>query len=148
MYIRNFTSLLFAIGFATFLSCNGENKPSETNTSAEIQSTPSTVDVSAAEPIYSQNCATCHQANGEGIPGVFPELKASDFLKKDKAEVIKVALNGSKSSIIVNGTTYSGGMMNINEISDKDGADVINYILNSWGNNMGTVTESDVAASR
>ncbi len=136
--------LVYIAGIAALLSCNGENKPAAT----ESQSTPSTVDVSAGAPVYQQNCAACHQANGEGLAGTFPELKGADFLKGTKADVIKVALNGSKDPITVNGTTYSGGMMSINEISDKDGAAVVNYILNSWGNNLGTVTEAEVAASR
>lgn len=144
MKIRFVSSLVYLAGFTALLSCNGENKPAAT----ESQSTPSTVDVSAGAPVYQQNCAACHQASGEGIPGTFPELKGADFLKGDKATVIKVALNGSKDPITVNGTTYPGGMMSINEISDKDGTAVVNYILNSWGNNLGTVTEADVAASR
>lgn len=144
MKIRFVSSLVYLAGTAALLACGGENKPAAT----ESQSVPSTVDVSAGAPVYQQNCAACHQANGEGLPGTFPELKGSDFLKGDKAQVIMVALNGSKDPITVNGTTYPGGMMSINEISDKDGAAVVNYILNSWGNNFGTVTESEVAAAR
>lgn len=134
----------FALSLTCILSCNSDNKPADAGQSPA----PSTVDVSAFEPLYRQHCATCHQANGEGIKGVFPELKAADFLKKDKSEVIKVSLHGSKTPITVNGTEYAGGMMNVNELTDKEGADVVNYILNSWGNNFGTVTESDVAAAR
>ncbi len=142
MKISFVPTVVYAAGIAALLSCNGENKP------AAAEPTPSTVDVSAGAPVYQQNCAACHQANGEGITGTFPELKGADFLKGDKANIIKVSLHGSPTAITVNGTTYAGGMMNVNEISDKEAADVVNYILNSWGNNFGTVTESDVAAAR
>lgn len=148
-----------------FFSCgssdtNSKETPSqiaekEKDVQTEMPSEPSNVDVSAGKPVYVQNCAACHQGTGEGIDGVFPPLKGSDFLAvADKESVVKVALNGSKNEdglakeITVNGTVYPGGSMMINKLSDEESAEVINYILNSWGNNFGTVTVDDVASFR
>ncbi|MCX6942427.1 MAG: c-type cytochrome, partial [Verrucomicrobia bacterium] len=56
--------------------------------------------VSAASPagsgaaLFLVNCAACHQANGEGIKGIFPPLAQSDFLMADKERSIRIAIQG------------------------------------------------------
>lgn len=35
--------------------------------------------------LYSSQCSACHQVNGEGQPGVFPQLKGSSVVNKDDA---------------------------------------------------------------
>jgi len=143
------------------LSCNSNTAPqgpeAETNVVAEkkVATLPeqeaSSVDVSGGTDLYTQHCAACHQASGEGINGVFPPLKGADFLaNSDKATIIKVALNGSKDAdgnakpITVNGTSYPGGAMMVNELPAEEGVEIVNYVLNSWGNNFGTVDVSEV----
>src|SRR6187399_1143828 len=39
--------------------------------------------VQAGQALFTGTCSVCHQANGEGLPGVFPPLAKSDFLAKD-----------------------------------------------------------------
>lgn len=148
MNVRFFSYLVLSALFVSLFACNNGSKPSVTAVVAEEVVVPSTVDVSDYAIIYHQNCAACHQTSGEGLSGIFPELKGVDFLKGDKAEIINIALNGSSKPITVNGVVYPGGVMKVDGLSDKEGADVINYILNSWGNNFGTVSESEVAAAR
>lgn len=93
--------------------------------------------------IYQQKCAACHQINGEGIPGTFPPLKGSDFLKTvPKARIVKQIMNGSDQAMVVNGVTYNSSMPP--QISNPSSAvAVANYILNSWGNHYGKVTLKD-----
>ena len=38
--------------------------------------------------------------------------------------------------------------MTVFELSDQEIADVLNYVLNSWGNNGGTITVKEVKAVR
>src|SRR5581483_7495974 len=33
--------------------------------------------------VFMQSCVACHQTDGKGMPGVFPPLAGSDFLKAD-----------------------------------------------------------------
>lgn len=93
--------------------------------------------------IYKEKCVICHQANGEGIPGAFPPLKNSDYLFADKVRAVSQVLNGSHEEMVVNGVTYNAPMTP--QVDTKeDAVAVINYVLNAWGNDAGTVTMDDV----
>ena len=93
-------------------------------------------------------CAVCHQATGMGLPPAFPPLAEADYLVADVQRAVKQTMYGSKTPIVVNGTTYPGGVMTITEMTDEEVRDVVNYILNSWGNDAGTVTVEDVEDAR
>jgi len=112
-----------------------------------VEEVVATADYSAGEEVYGKTCKACHQANGKGIPSAFPPLAESDYLLEDKNRAIKQVLEGSSGEMVVNGVTYNG-TMTPQAISDQEVVDVINYILNSWGNAGGEVTLEDVAAQK
>src|SRR6188472_883911 len=60
--------------------------------------------------LYRQHCAVCHQAEGQGVPGVFPPLAASDFLTKERERSLRAPLEGLTGEITVNGAKYNGAM--------------------------------------
>ncbi len=94
------------------------------------------------EEVYKKNCMACHQANGMGVPNVFPALKGSKVATGDIAEHIKVVLNGR---------TGSYGMMPPwrDILNDGEIAAVITYERNAWGNDTGDVVQpSAVGAQR
>ncbi len=92
--------------------------------------------------IYKEKCVACHQLTGMGVPGAFPPLKGSDYLKADKKRAIAQVLNGSNHGITVNGVKYSIPMPP--QVDNyEDAVAVVNYVLNAWGNNYGTVTLED-----
>ncbi len=93
-------------------------------------------------------CSVCHQPTGVGMPPTFPPLAKADYLLADSKRAIRQTMYGSKEPITVNGTTYPGGIMTIVPLSDQEVTDVVNYILNSWGNKGGVVTLEDVKAER
>ena len=96
--------------------------------------------------VYSDFCMQCHLANGKGIPGNFPPLYLSNWLKDMRTESIKAVKYGQKGEIEVNGVTYNGVMVPMG-LSDQEVADVMNYVMNSWGNTQdGMVTEAEVKA--
>ena len=99
------------------------------------------------EAVYKQNCQACHQANGEGLPKVFPPLAKSDYLFADRNRSIKQIILGSSGEITVNGEKYNSVMPPIN-LSDEQISDVLNYVLNSWGNSGETLTPEEVKAQR
>jgi len=93
--------------------------------------------------IYKEKCIICHQATGLGIPGAFPPLKNSDYLFADKIRAVSQTLNGSHEEMVVNGVTYTAPMTP--QVDTKeDAVAVINYVLNAWGNDGGTVSMDDV----
>ena len=92
--------------------------------------------------IFKEKCVACHQATGMGVPSAFPPLKGSDYLKADKKRAIAQVLNGSNHEITVNGAKYSIPMPPQVD-NHEDAVAVVNYILNAWGNNYGTVSLAD-----
>lgn len=82
------------------------------------------------ERVYTSTCVACHQANGEGLPPMFPELKDSDMVLNDVAAHIDVVVNG------VPGTAMAAFGKQLSEV---DIAAVVTYERNAWGNDTGEV---------
>lgn len=96
---------------------------------------------------YDQNCLACHQPNGQGIAGAFPPLAGSDYLLANPTRAIDVVLSGLSGKVKVNGKEYNGVMPAV-QLNDENVANVLTYILNTWGNNGGEVTPDQVATRR
>lgn len=72
--------------------------------------------------------------DGKGQNGIIPPLAKSDFLSKNMKESIKaIKFGGVDGEIIVNGVKYDSKMEKMG-LYDDEIADIMNYILNSWGN--------------
>lgn len=96
--------------------------------------------------LYADFCVTCHLPNGEGVPFAFPPLAKSDYLIKNRAASIKGIKYGNEGELIVNGITYNSAMAPMG-LDDEEIADVMNFILNSWGNSSNDpVTIEEVRA--
>lgn len=93
--------------------------------------------------IYKAKCFACHQLSGEGVPGAFPPLKGADYLLADKKRAVEQVLNGSNEAMVVNGATYVIPMP-FQVDTHEDAVAVINYVLNAWGNDGGTIKLEDV----
>ncbi|MBT8048735.1 MAG: c-type cytochrome [Xanthomonadales bacterium] len=98
--------------------------------------------------LYAAHCAACHQASGQGLAGAFPPLAGSDYLEAGPAAVTDVILNGLKGPITVNGMVYNSVMPNMSYLGDGDVADVVTFVMNSWGNPGGEVSAGEVSAAR
>ncbi|EAR01055.1 probable nitrite reductase [Maribacter sp. HTCC2170] len=95
--------------------------------------------------IYADFCVTCHMPNGEGVAHTFPPLANSDYLKLNREASIRGIKYGQDGELIVNGVTYNNTMAPLG-LEDEEVADVMNFILNSWGNSSETkVTLEEVA---
>ncbi len=144
-YKRDMINGIFTILFCLLLvSCGG-------NGGSANRGAVSAGDETSAYPegkkIYQQNCITCHNSDGQGTPGMYPPLAKSDFLLADKNRAIQQVLKGSSAEYLVNGATYTG-MMPPQPLNDLEAAQVLNYVLHSWGNNGVVLTEADVKAVR
>ncbi|MGS2738334.1 c-type cytochrome [Sinomicrobium sp. M5D2P17] len=100
------------------------------------------------EKIYRQYCATCHQANGSGVPNLNPPLQKTDYVTGDKDRLIDILLNGSDAGLEVNGQTYANVMPPHSFLNDQQAAQVLSYIRNSFGNTAGPVADEEVKAVR
>lgn len=102
------------------------------------------------EAVFKKYCVTCHMATGMGMPGVYPPLAGSDYIKtKDKKVIIDNVTNGLKGEVTVNGKKFNNVMVPLpKEYTDEDAANVITYIMNSWGNSGPVVTAAEVKKIR
>ncbi|HEX2855346.1 MAG TPA: copper-containing nitrite reductase [Opitutaceae bacterium] len=114
--------------------------PEITNMTKEIR-------MERGKQVFLTSCFACHMANGEGLPGVFPPLANSDYLKADKTRAIRVVTKGLSGPVVVNGKTYNS-MMPPQTFTDAQVADVLTYVMNTWGNDFGTVSLDDVKRAR
>ena len=104
--------------------------------------------IKAGGALYNGACAVCHQANGQGLEGVFPPLVKSDFLSADKDRAIGVVLNGLTGPIAVNGKAYNSVMPPMSQLADDEVAHILTYAGNSWGNSTGAFSAAQVAKVR
>ncbi len=99
--------------------------------------------------IYETRCMSCHQMNGEGVPGVFPPLSDTEWVTGDKGRLIRVILNGLTGEIEVNGDSYSGAMPPWGSfLDDEDMSELLNYLRTSWDNDAEEITPEEVANVR
>lgn len=94
--------------------------------------------------LYDYYCANCHQADGTSLQQLIPPLAQSDYLKKHRSEIPCLIYYGIKGEIVVNGITYNQVMPGFEQFNDIDIANLVNYINNSFGNNLGYTPLRDI----
>ncbi len=85
--------------------------------------------------VYAANCASCHQADGQGLAGAFPPVAghSADLVVEQGRDYLPLLLlYGLQGSIQVDGQTYDGVMPAWSQLSDEELAAVTNHILTAW----------------
>ncbi len=101
------------------------------------------------KPIYDTQCAPCHQANGQGIPGSFPPLTQTEWVLGDKGRLVRLLLNGMQGPLEVKGEAYNGIMiLPPPALTDEKIAAVLTYVRQHFGNDAEAVTPDEVASVR
>lgn len=108
-----------------------KNKPSDTSAVTAAQSPAS------GASLFTSKCASCHQADGKGLPGAFPPLAESEFVLGNPERLISIVLKGLTGPLEVEGQSFNGTMPAWGEqMSDQELVAVINHIRNKLGNNQ------------
>ena len=111
-----------------------------------FQNKPLEQSIADGKEIYQDFCLQCHLDTGKGVSCVFPPLAQSDYLLNDINLSIKGIKYGMSGPITVNGEQYNGVMQN-QGLDDVEIADVMNYVINSWGNKSKEVITPERVAS-
>ena len=111
-----------------------------------FQNKPLDQSIADGKEIYQDFCLQCHLDTGKGVSGVFPPLAQSDYLLNDIDLSIRGIKYGMSGPITVNGEQYNGVMQN-QGLDDVEIADVMNYVINSWGNKSKEVITPERVAS-
>ena len=99
--------------------------------------------------VFLANCASCHQANGTGVAGTFPPLKASGVVNRAAApkhiDIVLQGLQGARAS----GVTYTTPMPAFAAtLSDTAIAAIVDYERSAWGNHGALISPAQVASER
>ena len=96
------------------------------------------------------HCATCHQADGKGLPAAgFPPIANTKWVNEDPERLIKITLKGLMGPIEVNGKKFNGAMTPFEGLlSDREVAEVLTYVKNSFGNKSGIISPVTVSEVR
>ncbi len=132
--------------YSVFIPGSNPEKSAETaTTAAPVRSMEERMKL--GQTLFTTNCSSCHQANGQGVPNAFPPLAKSDYFMKQPDKGIGIVLHGLSGNIIVDGHNFNGIMPQLS-LSDDDIANILTYERNSWGNKSGGVTAAEVAKIR
>jgi mono/diheme cytochrome c family protein len=107
----------------------------------------STAVKSPGQLIYEQNCLTCHQSNGSGVPNLNPPLRGTDWVLGDKTRLINVVLKGLQGQEI-EGDMYDNAMPAHDFLKDDQIAEVLTFIRSNFGNKADAITADEVKAVR
>jgi mono/diheme cytochrome c family protein len=99
--------------------------------------------------IYLNNCAACHRPDGVGYDQVFPSLAGNPIVQaEDPQSLISIVLDGSQTPRTARTPAQFTMPRFAWRLSDKDVADVVNFIRTSWGNSAAPVSPAEVGGTR
>jgi mono/diheme cytochrome c family protein len=95
------------------------------------------------EEVYLNNCASCHQLNGQGRPGAIPALAGNSLVTaKGPENVVRVILQGRLAA-----GTYAPMPAVGNDLSDQEIADVTDYVRTAWSNAAPVIEQTSLVGS-
>lgn len=109
---------------------------------------PQSTSIESGKIIYIKNCKVCHQINGRGVPKIYPPIVNTKRAKGNPDYLIDILLKGMSGEVTIEGEKYNNVMASYKQLSDKDIADVINYIRNKTNPELEIVTSQDVKSRR
>lgn len=106
---------------------------------------------SPGKAIYESLCLSCHQPEGQGLPGVYPPLAGSEWVTGEEDVLIKIVLHGLSGPITVGNTVYGDVpplVMPPMGLDDQQAAEVLTYLRQNFGNSAPPVIPESVQAVR
>ena len=79
---------------------------------------------------------------------MFPPLAKSDWLAANPKRAIDVVLGGLTGPVKVNGGDYNSVMPPMSQLTDDEVANILTYVMGSWGNGGGKITKAEVGERR
>lgn len=138
--MKSIIALLLCLSFSAAIAQT--KKPAAKPATKSVAATKS-----PGQLVYEQNCLTCHQANGSGVPNLNPPLRGTDWVLGDKTRLINVLLKGLQGQEI-EGDMYDNAMPAHDFLNDTQLADVLTYIRSNFGNKAEAVTADEVKMVR
>lgn len=97
---------------------------------------------------YQAYCQSCHMDDGAGVPGMNAPLTGSKYVAGEKEKLISIILHGSAAFANDPGRTYQNTMPSLANLTDREIADALTYIRNSFNNKGSAIAPEDVKPVR
>lgn len=131
------------IGNLDMAAHNGFLQEATRSTGNQPGAAPATAVSGAA--VFTSRCVSCHQANGQGIPGAFPPLVKSPYVLGEPEILAHIVLQGLQGEVQVEGQTYNGIMPPWqDQLSDEETAAVISHIRSELGDNKASKVDVEL----
>jgi mono/diheme cytochrome c family protein len=99
--------------------------------------------------LYLDNCAACHRPDGKGYDRVFPGLAGNPVVEApNPVSLISIVLAGSQTPHTAQTPAQFTMPAFAWRLSDRDVANLVNFIRTSWGNSASVAFPDDVASVR
>jgi mono/diheme cytochrome c family protein len=98
---------------------------------------PDELKATGGEQVFAKLCAKCHPPDGRSRVTLAPPLAVHGVVLLQaggRRHFIRVILNGMSGPIEVGGRKYNDIMSPLRYLKDQQVADVLNYVVKSWGN--------------
>jgi mono/diheme cytochrome c family protein len=119
---------------AVYLKSLDQGRPLEALVST-LPTAESSLLVRLGQTVYEAHCATCHGAEGRGMPPDYPPLAGNQSIQMASAvNPIRVVLNGGYPPGTADNPMPHGMPPFAQTMSDDEVAAVVSYIRSSWGN--------------
>jgi mono/diheme cytochrome c family protein len=106
-------------------------------------------DINAGKKVYDHACIACHEADGSGAPRIYPPLPGNANLQAaNPLSTLRIILDGAQTMTTPRAPNTGSMPAYAAQLSDREIADVSNYIRNTWGNAAPLVTPEQVARAR
>jgi mono/diheme cytochrome c family protein len=100
------------------------------------------------------HCVTCHQANGQGLPNIYPSLEKNEWVSGDETRLIKMVLKGLWGPIEVAGQKFDPtkgvppmtGFEHL--LTDEEIAGVLTFVRYSFKNSYPMISPDAVKRVR
>lgn len=98
---------------------------------------------------YEVNCSACHGTTGQGMGNMAPAFKGNHALQSDDAtNLINAMLVGGRAAVTHDKRTGAGMPSFAWKMDDRQVAETLDYIRNSWGNAARPVDPAKIGALR
>lgn len=158
LFLLGFVSAVIFIVAIYFVHNRAEFDPLAYDERFDASKMSKTTAVVQVDPIVAgkklfATCAACHQANGQGVPSVYPPLADSEWVTGSEERLVRILLHGLNGPVTVKGNSYNGAMPAFGpgggyNWSDEKISYVLTYIRQEWGNKAPAITPEKVKEIR
>ena len=101
------------------------------------------------QEVYTRRCASCHRADGNGMPPAYPPLAGNPSIQMEvSVNPLRMVLNGGYPPQTADNPRPYGMPPFAQVLSDEQVAAVVTFIRESWGNHGSLVSPREANAMR